>query len=91
MTSKKNMTTNRNPRRINRNKGGRKKGKKPPISGYYFDISGDRVANPDFDLVVNPDAPSFKDWLKTDEAVAMKEESDIDISLNLEDEQKRGK
>ena len=37
MTSKKNMTTNRKPRRINRNKGGRKKGKKPPIVGYYFD------------------------------------------------------
>ena len=36
MTSKKNMTTNRKPRRINRNKGGRKKGKKP-IVGYYFD------------------------------------------------------
>ena len=28
MTSKKNMTTNRKPRRIDRNKGGRKKGKK---------------------------------------------------------------
>ena len=28
MTSKKNMTANRKPRRIHRNKGGRKKGKK---------------------------------------------------------------
>ena len=37
MTSKKNMTTNRKPRRIDRNKGGRKKGKKLPIVGYYFD------------------------------------------------------
>ena len=36
MTSKKNMTTNRKPRRTHRNKGGRKKGKKP-IVGYYFD------------------------------------------------------
>ena len=37
MTSKKNMRTNRSPRRIDRNKGGRKKAKKPPITGYYFD------------------------------------------------------
>jgi len=29
MTSKKNMLTNRSPRRIHRNKGGRKKGSKP--------------------------------------------------------------
>ena len=36
MTSKKNMRTNRSPRRIHRNKGGRKKGKKPVV-GYYFD------------------------------------------------------
>jgi hypothetical protein len=36
MTSKKNMTTNRKPRRIHRNIGGRKKGQKS-ISGYYFD------------------------------------------------------
>ena len=36
MTSKKNMTSNRKPRRIHRNKGGRKKGKKPVV-GYYFD------------------------------------------------------
>ena len=36
MTSKKNMTANRKPRRINRDKGGRKKGKKI-ASGYYFD------------------------------------------------------
>ena len=37
MTSKKNMKNNRKPRRIHRDKGGRKKGKKPPIVGYYFD------------------------------------------------------
>ena len=36
MTSKKNMTANRKPRRIDRNKGARKKGKKI-VSGYYFD------------------------------------------------------
>ncbi len=36
MTSKKNMVANRKPRRIDRNKGGRKKDKKP-ITGYYFD------------------------------------------------------
>ena len=36
MTSKKNMTANRKPRRIHRDKGGRKKGKKI-VSGYYFD------------------------------------------------------
>ena len=30
------MTSNRKPRRIHRNKGGRKKGKKPVV-GYYFD------------------------------------------------------
>ena len=36
MTSKKNMTTNRKPRRIHRDKGARKKGKKI-VSGYYFD------------------------------------------------------
>ncbi len=35
MTSKKNMTTNRKPRRIDRNKGGRKKGKKT-VTGYYI-------------------------------------------------------
>ena len=35
MTSKKNMTTNRKPRRIDRNKGARKKGKKT-VSGYYI-------------------------------------------------------
>ncbi len=34
MTSKKNMTTNRKPRRIHRDKGGRKKGKKT-VTGYY--------------------------------------------------------
>ena len=36
MTSKKNMVANRKPRRIDRNKGARKKGQKP-IVGYYFD------------------------------------------------------
>ena len=35
MTSKKNMRTNRSPRRIHRNKGGRLKG--TPVVGYYFD------------------------------------------------------
>ena len=34
MTSKKNMTSNRKPRRIHRNKGGRKKGKRE-VTGYY--------------------------------------------------------
>jgi hypothetical protein len=33
MTSKKNMKTNRTPRRINRNAGGRKKGS---VDGYYI-------------------------------------------------------
>ena len=36
MTSKKNMKNNRKPRRIHRNKGGRKKGK-GQVVGYYFD------------------------------------------------------
>ncbi len=40
MTSKKNMRTNRKPRRIHRNKGGRKKGSKRDIEGYYLPGDG---------------------------------------------------
>ena len=36
MTSKKNMKNNRKPRRIDRTKGGRKKGSKKKVNGYYI-------------------------------------------------------
>lgn len=37
MTSKKNMRTNRKPRRINRNSGGRKKGSNREVEGYLIE------------------------------------------------------
>ena len=44
MTSKKNMTTNRTPRRIHRNIGGRKKGTIAPMVKKYYNL-GQQMMN----------------------------------------------
>ena len=50
MTSKKNMYTNRTPRRIHRNKGGRKKGTIAPMIKKYYNFG---AADDEFGIIRN--------------------------------------
>jgi|TARA_Y100000310_G_scaffold177193_1_gene177275 hypothetical protein len=52
MTSKKNMRTNRTPRRIHRNKGGRKKGTIAPMIKKYYNFG---AADDEFGIIRNED------------------------------------